>query len=163
MQPLLGTHKASAEWYTPDFIWEKVNAVLEYPVDPCPIMSKRDGLTYDWYSIVNPVCDSIYVNPPTPAAPWAEKAIRTHREHPEVNIIFAAFSINVLTQVNELLDFPVCYVRKRIKWIDGRPGKDSTSPSHYSAFVLLSSDSEVIERFKVNFSGLGNVRRSYVI
>lgn len=156
MHELLGKHKPSAEWYTPDDIWQRVNNTLEKPYDPCPV-NGSNGLEVDWSKQGR----NIYVNPPTPASPWAIKAIQTHLEHPEVNIIFACFSEAVLWQVNQLQDFPVCWVRNRIRWIDGRTGEVSKAPRNYNAFVCLSE--EVISRFKVNFSDLGTVRKSYVI
>lgn len=120
---LLGNHKPSSEWFTPDDIWGRVERTFDCKsiYDPCPRGCLDDGLAVDWTDNYNYVLDMpyIYVNPPTPAAPWALKAIQTHLEHPGVNIIFACFSEAVLWQVNDLMDFPVCWVRNRINWIDG--------------------------------------------
>lgn len=178
---LLRKHKPSAEWYTPPHIWERVNSTFStayYPnfydrdicYDPCPRNSKEhkkgNGLLEDWTKH-----KFIYCNPPTPAAPWAKKAIQTVTYSPETIIIFAAFSEAVLWQVNELLDYPICWVRNRINWIDGNeiikvnidkisvitdeveidgkwykpnPGylEPSKSPRNYNAFVLISASND---------------------
>lgn len=172
---LLGKHKPSSEWYTPIWIWDKVFNTFGYEseqetdtlYDPCeadhklePYFDLEDGLCKDWTKHYH-----IYVNPPIPAAPWAKKAIETVRQNPDTTIIFAAFSEAVLWQVPELLDYPVCWVRNRIHWIDGnkyiklknsdgaaflKDGnwytdnlnylKPSKSPRNYNAFVLLRNE-----------------------
>jgi DNA N-6-adenine-methyltransferase (Dam) len=118
---LLGKHRPSSEWYTPGNIWERVYNTFEADktiftdvCDPCPRLALGDGLAEDWTQH-----KFIYCNPPTPAAPWATKALETVRESKDTIIIFAAFSEAVLWQQNELLDYPVCWVRNRINWIDG--------------------------------------------
>lgn len=170
--PLLGSHKPSQEWYTPQYIWDKVSASFDYPIyyitDPCPIggLPHRDILSEDWQHIGL----YVYCNPPTPAAPWAKKCIEAYRQNPKMNIIFAAFSEAVLWQVNDLMDYPVCWVRNRIPWIDGnRYKKDvlnpnymkpAKSPRNYNAFILLSNDDAIRDRFVKNFSDLGTIRQS---
>jgi hypothetical protein len=116
---LLGKHKASSEWYTPDYIWEKIKNTFDIHAysdlyDPCPRQSDDDGMDTNWVERKR-----IYVNPPTPAAQWAKKAIKTVQKNEDTSIIFAAFSEAVLWQVPELLDYPICWVRNRINWIDG--------------------------------------------
>ena len=114
---ILGTHKSSSsEWFTPPTIWAKVRNTLGQDVyDPCP-PSGEHGLALSW--LQHPF---IYINPPAPASPWAIKAIKTHQENPETNIVFAAFSEAVMWQVNELMNYQVCWVHNPISWIDGNP------------------------------------------
>jgi hypothetical protein len=168
MHELLGKHKPSSEWYTPLDIWDRIEATFNQPkdniYDPCPV-NGSGGLEASW------VAKKIYVNSPSPAAPWALKAIQTHLEHPEVNIIFACFSEAVIWQVNDLLDYPTCWVRNRISWIDGNPEvkgqpnpnylKPAKSPRNYNCFVCLSTDKYVISRFCENFEVLGTIRKTY--
>jgi DNA N-6-adenine-methyltransferase (Dam) len=129
---LLGTHKPSQEWYTPAQIKQKVlntfNTV-ELIFDPCPQPDKpnnlNDGFCAEFFTLPSGLerqweqYKYIYCNPPTPAYLWAKKAIETVKLNPETVIIFAAFSEAVLWQINELLDYPICWVRNRINWIDG--------------------------------------------
>lgn len=175
---LLGNHKPSAEWYTPDHIWSRLRATFGTNdiYDPCPIRGtlvldeRISGLEQYWGLEWS---QNVYVNPPTPAKPWARKALGTVKIHKDVNIIFAAFSESVLWQVNELMDYPVCWVRNRIQWIDGnsevkgQPNpnycKPAKSPRSYNAFVLLSQDPECVRRFCDNFGDLGTIRRSEVL
>ncbi len=183
---LLGNHKPSSEWYTPDHIWNKVYntfGITKGLFDPCPINSTINGFKLDWdYKYV-------YCNPPTPAQPWAKKALQTVKQNPETVIIFACFSEAVIWQVNDLLNYPMCWVRNRIPWIDGnkwvkKPNGDSTgtmidgkiwypntqcmkpakSPRNYNAFVLLVNDNnpfhsnDLIDRFCEQFSDMGTIQ-----
>lgn len=155
---LLGTHKPSPEWYTPDFIWEKIQQVFDNQsfYDPCP-RKGTNGLESDWGSH-----QFIYCNPPTPAASWALKAVETHQLFNNT-IIFAAFSESVIWQVNKLLDYRHVFVRNRIQWIDGRTGKKSTSPRNYNVFICISSDESIKHRFNLAFGDIGTVRESLVV
>jgi hypothetical protein len=110
--PLLAGHQISSEWFTPVDIIKKLEYTLGDYYDPCPIHG-TGGLESPWdYPM-------IYVNPPSPAAPWASKALEVHKLCYN-SIILACFSNDLLWQLQELMDYPVCYPRKRIKWVDGR-------------------------------------------
>lgn len=152
---LLGTHKASPEWYTPSHIWERIYKTFGTKdiFDPCPI-GGSDGLTTEWQA------DFIYINPPTPVRLWAEKAISTFTDRSNTNIIYAAFSESVLYQVPELLTFPTVLVRHRIKWDSNKPDNGKrNAPRNYNAFMLLSNDALISQNFKVQFGDLGFLGR----
>ncbi len=174
--PLLGTHKPSSQWYTPEYIWSNVYTTFNSKdvYDPCPIKGTR-GLLKKWHGN-----KYIYVNPPTPAKQWALKALIEYKKaldsDVEFNLIFAAFSESVLWQVTTLQNFPTCWVRNRINWIDGNefkkdkksgemipnPGymKESNAPRNYNAFCLLSNNKNIGNKFIDVFSELGEIRRS---
>lgn len=196
--PLLGNHKPSAQWYTDEGIWRRIETVAgtsrNWIYDPCPADDKYDkytvdGLAVDWAMRIehSGFAKFIYLNPPTPAAPWALKALETVADHQDLTIIFAAFSEAVLWQVNSLMDYPICWVRNRINWIDGnrwkavkgnkydigfdestgkylRPNpsymKPSTSPRNYNAFVCISRSTPIRQRFVNEFKVYGDVRIS---
>jgi hypothetical protein len=150
--------------------------------DPCPVEDdvKEDGLKQDWG--LHPF---IYCNPPIPAAIWAYKALETAERHNNESVImFAAFSPSVLFQEPRLLDYPICFCRKRIKWIDGRKmilgkaqlidnelviqekpnpnfGKGIVGSTAYSAFVLLGANTEYVARFKSVFESIGKVTSGF--
>jgi len=152
---LLGTHKASPEWYTPFHIWDRIYGTFETKeiLDPCPI-SGASGLETEW------LANFIYINPPTPARLWAEKAIATFNTHPNTNILYAAFSESVLWQVPELMTYPIVFVRNRISWDSNKSDNGKrNAPRNYNAFVLLSNDSLILENFKNQFSELGFLGR----
>lgn len=197
--PLLGDHKPSSNWFTPEDIWLRTQLTFDTKrseiLDPCPGNDKWtvDGLALDWALRIQHLGldQFIYVNPPTPAAPWAKKALETVKDHPRLSIIYAAFSEAVMWQVPALMDFPVCWVRNRISWIDGSPlivakgsndydyifdeatqkyyrpnpnyMKPAKSPRNYNTFVCMSHDPEVVNRFILQFQPLGEVRNSYKI
>jgi hypothetical protein len=182
--PLLGKWKASAEWYTPmEYQWRVLRTFdFQGIYDPCPHPSPiarvteychsdidgqgfywqgTDGLKEDWTQH-----QYIYCNPPTPARKWAEKAIATVERSKDTVIIFAAFSIDLLSQVNHLEDYPHVKVEQRIKWIDGKTMQVSTNPSRYNAFILLSQfgrHQPVVDRFCEQFCDMGTVSISRVI
>lgn len=196
---LLGNHKASANWYTPDYIWELLEKTVEvtrdFIYDPCPATDNFEvnGLETDWYLEavkLNPNgMPIVYVNPPTPAACFAQKALETAELHGDITLIFAAFSEAVMWQKTELMDHRVCWVRNRINWIDGRrfitaktndaydiffdketnkylrPNpeylKASKSPRNYNCFIAMSNMCSVNKNFHKYFSPLGEVRESY--
>ncbi len=186
---LLAGHKVSSEWFTPEDIWQRIENTFGTKViyDPCPRGCADDGLDVDWVDNYNYVLDLpfIYVNPPSPSAPWAKKTIQTVTENPQVSIIFAAFSEAVLWQVPELHDHLICWVRNRINWIDGNQWvkyknvpdildvlapegytsnpnylKPAKSPRNYNAFICLAQSPEIRYRFIQNFQDLGTVRVS---
>ncbi|MBW4607138.1 MAG: hypothetical protein KME22_07915 [Hassallia sp. WJT32-NPBG1] len=156
---LLGTHKASPEWYTPSHIWEKIYNTFgtQEILDPCPI-GGVSGLETEW------LADFIYINPPTPARLWAEKAIVTFRDHPNTSIIYAAFSESVLWQVPELMTYPIVFVRNRIKWDSNKTddGKRN-APRNYNAFILLSNNAVISQNFKAQFGDLGFLGRMVIV
>jgi hypothetical protein len=187
----MSDHKASAEWYTPGYILDKVLRVFESEAvfDPCPTFREPgiDGLKEEWKERY------IYINPPTPAKKWSEKALLTLHKNPDVSIIYAAFSESILWQLPELLDFPFVLCRKRIKWVDGNEYikckesdievvyetekngrknhykknphylKVSENPSNYSAFVCLSYEPWITYNFCREFGDLGEPRISNLI
>lgn len=172
---MLGDWKPSSEWYTPDHIVKKVCNTFDSHLifDPCPAKERMEEGTF--YTEVDPLTMDglkrdwgrykyVYCNPPTPAQSWAKKALQTVAVS-NTCIIFACFSEAVIWQVNELLDYPICWVRKRVNWIDGNrysrtPNKAKTkimldgkiyyenekfmkpskAPRNYNAFVLLVPD-----------------------
>lgn len=139
----------SSEWYTPLDYLARVEQVLEYYQDICPI-GGSGGLTREW-------CDRVYCNPPTPAKPWLEKAIQLIEDNPSRSILFAAFSPNVLYQVPMPMNIVplACDVRKRIKW--DSPNGNKSSPVAHNTFLLFSNDSDIKRRFVEVFSPVGAI------
>jgi len=172
----------SSSWYTPDYIWDKVNATLSDTIyDPFPrnqmsdlSVELWDGYADDWLCTLGCLgSKSIYCNAPIPASKAAIKCIEVHKAEPATNIIFAGYSESVIWQVPELETYVHVKCRNRINWIDGRtevngisnpnylqPGRN---PAHYSSFFLLSQDTLVIQRFIDNFSDMGSIKRSEIL
>jgi hypothetical protein len=150
----------SSSWYTPPYIWDKVNSTLGATLDPFP-SDGTGGYELDWTG-------NVYCNPPIPASRAAIKAIETYENDKSVNIIFAGYSESVCWQVPELETYFYVKCRSRINWIDGRTEVNGVSnpnylqpgrnPAHYSSFFLLSQDTAIIQRFIDNFSDMGVIK-----
>jgi hypothetical protein len=150
----------SSSWYTPPYIWDKVNSTLGATLDPFP-PDGTGGYELDWTG-------NVYCNPPIPASRAAIKAIETYENDKSVNIIFAGYSESVCWQVPELETYFYVKCRSRINWIDGRTEVNGVSnlnylqpgrnPAHYSSFFLLSQDTAIIQRFIDNFSDMGVIK-----
>lgn len=129
----------SSEWYTCDYIWDKVNATYNgVAFDPFP-PNGSDGYDIDWTG-------NVYCNPPIPASKTAIKAIETYKSDKSVNIIFTGYSESVIWQVPQLETYIHVKCYKRINWIDSRKEVNGVSnpnylqpgrnPAHYSSFFL---------------------------
>jgi hypothetical protein len=168
--------KSTSTWYTPDFLLKAVSDTFNGQAyyDPTPRAPDvvEDGLSTDWSRH-----KFIYLNPPIPAARWADEALAWFSQPDfKSTIIFAAFSPNVLFQQPGLLRHPMCYIRKRISWIDGREtllnkeGLEVPNPrflkgmvgsTQYSAMVLMTKDDIIKTRFKMAFAALGTITPGY--
>ena len=177
--------KSTSLWYTPDHILKRVLRTFNHRdiYDPCPMGEDVaiDGLKTDWTDH-----RYVYCNPPIPAALWAYKALSVVEQHGNLTtILFAAFSPSVFFQEPRLLRYPTCYVRHRIKWIDGRStlaGKSviddhgecvetripnprfmqsMVGSTQYSAFVLMGGNVQDLARFKANFQDIGAITPGY--
>lgn len=170
--------KSTSNWYTPDYILDKVAEVFPDGYhDPCPIAPTNDGLNVSWSGY-----KGIYCNPPIPAQVWATKCL--HAQYMQLldggsmtPILFAAFSPAVFFQQPAMLQFPICWVRNRVKWVDGRelitklvdnaevqrpnPNylKAATGSNQYSAFVMMTDDALTLARFKQAFAPMGEINQ----
>lgn len=148
---LLGQHRSSPEWYTPDFVWEWIEYVFDQPrdqiFDPCPV-GGTGGLGIDWS-----VHRFIYVNPPSPALLWGQRTI-SYKGQNDVCLLYLSFSESSIWQVPELLTVPTILIRRRIKFIPSKP-ITKNMPSNYNALHLVNGDVQTLARFKhvANYSG----------
>lgn len=164
--------KSSSNWYTPAWLWALVYKTLgtHNVFDPCPGVQNPtfDGLALDWS-----VYKATYVNPPIPAQDWASKAIDTIQKA-DTAIVFIAFSPNVIFQDPRLLSYPICWVRKRISYIDGRlllPSGEMnprylmphSNSSQYSAIILIVRPNRYLVKLDFNeaFKHLGRITPGY--
>jgi hypothetical protein len=112
---------------------------------------------------------SVFLNPPggrgLPKAFWNKLHAEWRRERTD-QAIYIAFSLEQLQQNQSMLDFPVCFPNKRLKYVP-REGK-AASPTHASAIVYLpprAGDSEhrfvsklAVQKFEDIFSKFGKVK-----
>lgn len=162
--PLLGKHKHHSNWYTPTHIWTKIKATFNTGIiyDPCPIYGLEDveaGKLHDGLDSTYWHLDNIYINPPSPASKWAIEALKHYQENSHKSIMFAAYSEAVLFQQPELKRHLTCWVRNRIKWDSNTPEK--VSPRSYNAFILMTNNDKMKNRFYDNFHDMGDVGYFY--
>jgi hypothetical protein len=156
---LLGKHKITSEWYTPDYVWQWIEYIFDSNraviFDPCPI-GGTGGLELDWTKH-----KLIYVNPPSPAMLWAIRTI-SYKTRKDMCLLYLSFSESVIWQVPELLTVPTILIRKRIKFVSNNPNQKS-NPSNYNALHLINGNREVYNRFKRIANLTGTLIQSNII
>lgn len=156
---LLGKHKHSPEWYTPDYVWGWVEFIFDCNrseiFDPCPI-GGAGGLELDWSKH-----KLIYVNPPSPASKWASRTI-SYIGQKETSLLYLSFSEGVIWQNPTLLTCPTMLIRRRIKFIPSIPVKVN-SPSNYNALHLINGNKEQLRRFIRVGNTVGTVIQSNIL
>lgn len=152
--------KKTVEWYTPREIVESSRATMGgIDLDPATnhvaqetvkasvtLHPGHDGLQHPWRG-------KVFLNPPGGDAPkggptrsnavlwWAKLADEYMRGNVE-QAIFIGFSIEILQaaqclQCDQPLDFPRCYPRERIRFIDHRTLAPARMPAHANVIVFL--------------------------
>jgi hypothetical protein len=170
----------SSLWMTPEPILEASRELMGgITLDPASdqeanervkadFFISSDSLTEDWYWGGEPT-QAAFLNPPggrgQPKAFW-NKLLENWKNENIGQAIYIAFSLEQLQQNQSMLDFPVCFPDKRLKYVP-REGK-ATSPTHASAIVYLpprAGDSEhrfvsklAAQKFEDIFSKFGKVK-----
>ena len=156
------------EWYTPDYILEKVYRVFGKPIgcDPCAarylpsridartkyIYPESDGLSLPWHSCT-------FVNPPygRDISKWTAKAVSEYKRG--VRIILLVPAKTDTKWFKDLIrnSNAACFIEGRVKFIgpDGNvSGSGGRSPT---IAVLLSEQSEDVMRFGQVFGEIGTL------
>lgn len=146
----------SVEYYTPEWLLERVYRVFPIDLDPCSDPSQHvkarvhyteGGLDKEWFG-------NIFLNPPygRGIGKWTEKVIG----HEAIALVPVKSDTGWW---NALMEHARCWcgVRGRIQFIspDGKKGNGTFA----SAVVLLTSDDAVEERFIQEFRDLGHIWR----
>jgi phage N-6-adenine-methyltransferase len=147
---------ASDEWYTPDFIVQRVIQVFggEIDLDPCApadpnipakafFTRESDGLNQRWIG-------KVFVNPPYQQIQiWVEKLVHEYREGNTIAAIALLPSWTDRPWFQMLHDHPVCFLAKRLKF-----SESGDNAPFASCVVYLGDD---IKRFAAAFADIGGV------
>lgn len=155
------------EWYTPQYILDKVYNVFPVSLDPCSEGKQRvdadihytkedNGLSIPWSGCV-------FMNPPygREIGKWVKKFLE---EWNSGNIQDAMLLVPVKTdtnwwyQLSQHLDC-WCAVHSRIKFISPDLEKQTTTGTFASAMILFTRDTEVRSKFCAQFSDMGFIWR----
>lgn len=151
----------SEEWYTPPHIVGAVLSVLgEIDLDPCanpgePTVPAKahyrkadDGLRQRWPG-------RVYMNPPYGRAipVWVQKLVDEHRWGHVTEAIALVPSRPDANWFAQLDPFLRCEIRGRVKFIDGKAGREYGAPFPSVVFYLGSNE----QRFTEVFSALGRI------
>ena len=151
------THETTAketpvDWYTPPHIFEALG--IQFDLDPCSpangavtpatnhISLPRDGLHETWIG-------NVWMNPPYGAETkhWMKK-LAQHGNG--IALVFARTDTRWFQQAAVTADL-ICFVANRIKFINGRTGKESGTPGAGSCLIAFgASNAEALRH-----SGLG--------
>ena len=148
---------ASAEWYTPPAVIERVTAVLgPIALDPCsnegePVVPAQRHFTRSDDGLALPWSGPLYMNPPygRSISAWVEKLVR---EHAAGNVTEAVALVPARTDTAwfaNLRDCAVCFVRGRLHF----SGSSSGAPFP-SAVAYFGSDPR---RFHSAFGDMGDI------
>lgn len=160
----------SSEWYTPSWIMDAARDVLgTIDLDPASSAIANETVrAYQWYSKqcsgtgkVWTTCEgdpaSIWLNPPSPAIEWWKGLMTQNRMGNVKHALFLAYNVQ-LAQVSQgkgipsILDFPVCWFSKRIRFVGA-----GDSPANASALVYVPGSIDRTEQFVLSFSQYGAI------
>lgn len=160
----------SSEWYTPSWILDAAREVLGHlDLDPASsIVANETVQASQWYSERNSGLGkhwwtdekkpaSIWLNPPSPAILWWKELMFNTRFKYTKHALFMAYNVQ-LAQVSQgkdvpsILDFPVCWFSKRVRFIGA-----GSSPANASALVYVPGTIDRTEQFMLSFSQYGAV------
>lgn len=168
----------SDEWYTPEWIIEKVRSVLgTIDLDPASniiannVVKASYFLTKDYNSLDNPwFCnnDTVFLNPPGGKIGNQSKTILfwkrlLQHKHTFKDAIFLAFSIEALqtSQGKEdcepISNYTICIPSKRLKFWNQL--EDKNQPSHSNMIVYVPGVIDRTETFVKEFQSVGAILR----
>ncbi len=165
----------SSLWMSPEPIIESAHELMgSIELDPASDWEANERVKADSFFFEDSLnqfwgATTVFLNPPggrgQPKAFWNKLLDHWMREEVQ-QAIYVAFSLEQLQQNQTMLDFPVCFPSKRLKYVP-REGK-AASPTHASAIVYLperAGDREarfvskmMAERFQDVFSKHGKVK-----
>jgi len=166
---LINQDSGNPEWYTPSPIIEAARATMgSIDLDPAScgaanelVRATRyftqadDGLAQPWFC-------NVWMNHPYSARgnpQWVNKLVR---EYEAGNVKQACCIVNASTSelwFQPLLDFPMCLLRGRLRFIPGS-GQHESSPGKGSAVIYLGPS---VDKFAVAFRPFGSIMVPYQI
>jgi hypothetical protein len=165
----------SSLWMTPEPILEASRELMgSIELDPASDWEANERVRADSFFAEDALnqfwgASTVFLNPPggrgQPKAFW-NKLLEAWKHEDVKQAIYIAFSLEQLQQNQSMLDFPVCFPNKRLKYVP-REGK-AASPTHASAIVYLPPragdesarfvSKSMAEMFKDIFSKFGKVK-----
>lgn len=162
----------SSEWYTPSWILDAARDILgTIDLDPASSAIANETVqAYQWYSKAHSgigkswsKCENdpstIWLNPPSPAIAWWKELMLQHSLGYVKHALFMAYNVQ-LAQVSQgkgcpsILDFPVCWFSKRIRFVGA-----GNSPANASALVYVPGTIDRTEQFMLAFSPYGTITK----
>lgn len=149
------------EWFTPPDIIERVVKVLGNRYYD-PFLPGDTWLGRDVHYFLDRLASgshAVYMNPP---ALDRGRGVRAAWDALNIAVsvglvshaIFAGFNISCLRTCNDMLQYPLCVPRSRVKWIDGS-GAGKNSPRYDNAFVYVRGPLDRTKNFLKAFGSLG--------
>ena len=144
----------TVEWYTPPYVFDALR--VEFDLDPCAapqhdhvpaknkILLPQNGLIEEWRG-------NVWLNPPYGKS--TSQLIKKLAEHGNgIALVFARTDTEWFHHAVETCD-AICFIRKRVKFIDGNDGEPKGAPGASSCLIAWGIDNA----FSLMESGLGVV------
>lgn len=160
---------------TPDYILDKVRLLFgEIDLDPASeecfnnIVKAKKFYTKEDNGLMLPWDGNIFLNYPggkedniSNSTIWLLKALyEIHTNSNCKNILIVFFSIEHLN-INQFIfdDIVLCFLSKRIKFLNADTLLEDKNPPHNNAIGLLTKDNQTVLKFKDIFEDLGSIIR----
>jgi ParB family chromosome partitioning protein len=161
----------STEWYTPGYIIESVKNVFNGKIDLDPasceaankIIGAKEYYDKEDNGLEKPWSGSVFCNPPygRNVSAWVNKCLA--EEELIVQNRYIITNLQMILLVNAVTDrnwfqplwkYPICFFRKRIKFINSETMKADSRPTHGNAMVYFGIKPD---RFKREFYQYGHI------
>jgi len=154
----------SAEWYTPEEYVEAARATLGgIDLDPASCeyanrtVNATQYFTKDDHTFDEPWCGRVFLNPPKGlVGDFWEKLVSEWLAKNTTAAVWVGYSLEQLQVLQKFewspLDFPICFTKKRIRFVS--PEGNKQSPTHSNYIAYLGPDPR---KFRVAFEGFGRV------
>jgi hypothetical protein len=149
------SHNETVEWYTPKWVFDALN--ITFDLDPCSpqtggfVPARRKLWKPDFDGLAEPWEGNVWLNPPY----GAETKLWVNRlaEHGEgIALVFSRTGTKWFQNVAPRTS-AVCFVSKRIRFINGLTGDAGGTPGADSMLIAFGSANANVLRF----SNLGSV------
>lgn len=158
--------KERTDWMTPRWLVEKCRWVLgRFDLDPASseqanevvkadryFTAEQDGLKQDWYG-------RVFLNPPGRLTVKFWRKLQADWRDCRVDAaVWVGFNLDHLRYLNPSpLNFTTCIPRHRIAFVDPADPDREQRPSAGNYITLVSLDTKLIDAFKAEFNGLGQL------
>ena len=124
-------------WMTPKNIYDKLDKIFQFTLDPCPVNPTFDGLHIKWSG-------SVFVNPPySEVEKWVAKAVNEICEGNVETVVFLVYAktdtkwFHKYVWKNKFPFWDIDFIKGRVKFVNPDGLSKNTAP--YPSMILIYS------------------------